>query len=89
VNLYISKRDIETGEGNNSEECPIAQSLKRKFPETSVSVAPTRAKVGNVYFRLGVAGRRLVAEVDSGRLPNIDPQHIRLYPVDRDTYCTL
>ena len=41
----ISKRDIAIGEPTHFGRCPLARSLKRKFPDHEIRVRPTNVQI--------------------------------------------
>lgn len=51
MKIYVTKNDIAHGIPRNSGQCPIARSMRRRFPRRFITVGPCVAMVG---FRMAV-----------------------------------
>ncbi len=84
MRIYVNQKDIDSGKPRNSEACPIANALKRRFPKAYIHVGGPaydyKVKVGyrdkeEVYY-LTKRGGDLVRDFDKGF--SILPTHVTL-----------
>ena len=70
--IYLKVRQDDIDEAatwcdNRSNTCPIARSLKRRFPGEYVGVHQRGAIVGSLRYRLSAPARNFVNKADYGR----------------------
>lgn len=65
MRIYVTKDDIAQGQPCNSGKCPIARSLRRRFPKAFVSVGPKGCMLGETLLELPKAAQRFVNRFDS------------------------
>ena len=86
IYLKVEKVDIDDGSAEKphgaarSRTCPIAQSLKRRFPDCIVDVCHNVAAVGQMSFRLSDPARIFIFFSDRGA--RVDPATFRLTRLD-------
>jgi hypothetical protein len=75
MRIYIGKRDIEKAKlekdlPDYTQHCPIAQALKRKFPDKSCWAGLTSAGVEKQLYLVCKIGMKLINDFDSNRKVN-------------------
>ena len=83
IHLKVEQADIDQGvldvnrlDAGRAQTCPIALSLKRRFPGEAVSVSPFGAQVGPRVYRLSSPARAFVGRAD--RDENVEPATFEL-----------
>jgi len=70
MRIYVTKDDIKKGESCHAGKCPIARSLKRRFPKTFVSVGPWGMMLRDAILELPMSVRHFIRKFDSQQKVN-------------------
>lgn len=63
--IVITSNDINNGECNNGNHCPIALSAKRAFKTDDIEVYTEKIRIKDYYYRLPKRAKEFILEFDS------------------------
>jgi hypothetical protein len=78
LELYITQDHIDRGIRGSMCACPIAESLKERFPGSPISVTGGKAFVGSSKYYLDNAGERFVRTFDDEGYNAVKPTKVTL-----------
>lgn len=64
--IHVTQRDIDEGEPENPNACPIARAITRKFKAENAYVTASAATIDGSYYPLPVEASDFVNDFDAG-----------------------
>jgi hypothetical protein len=78
--IYVNTQDIALGIPKDTDLCPIAHAMKRKFSFHNIVVGTLTIEMGNRLYKLGRKGRQFILDFDYQQRP-VKPCHISFHRV--------
>lgn len=83
MKFYVSQEKIDRAEHGGASTCPIALTLKEKFPGKTISVAPHNwynlVKIDDDFYELSPKGAEFVEDFNDG--VEVSPTHLNMHKV--------